>query len=105
MGTFKGLPTVLQQFAPQELWVIWRWKKTKKGDWTKPLYQARAPKKNAKSTDPSTWAPFDAALTAYSSGQADGIGLCLLKPIWACSTPTIVATRVMVHSSQRQNVS
>src|SRR6516165_9595365 len=79
MGTFKGLPTVLQQFAPQELWVIWRWKKTKKGDWTKPPYQARAPKKNAKSTDPSTWAPFDAALTAYSAGQADGIGLCLLN--------------------------
>jgi hypothetical protein len=79
MGTFKGLPTVLHQFAPQELWVIWRWKKTKKGKWTKPLYQARAPKQNAKSNDPSTWAPFDAALTAYSSGQADGIGLCLLN--------------------------
>ena len=79
MGTFKGLPTALQRFAPQELWVIWRWKKTKKGKWTKPLYQARAPKQNAKSNDPSTWAPFDAALTAYGSGQADGIGLCLLN--------------------------
>ena len=79
MGTFKALPTALKHFAPQELWVIWRWKKTKKGKWTKPLYQARAPKQNAKSNDPSTWAPFDAALTAYSSGQADGIGLCLLN--------------------------
>jgi hypothetical protein len=79
MGTFKGLPTVLQHFAPQELWVIWRWKKTKKGKWTKPLYQARAPKQNAKSNNSQTWAPFDAALTAYNSGQADGIGLCLLN--------------------------
>jgi len=79
MGTFKALPTALKHFAPQELWVIWRWKKTKKGKWTKPLYQARAPKQNAKSNDPSTWAPFDAALTAYGSGQADGIGLCLLN--------------------------
>src|SRR5262249_21734032 len=79
MGTFKALPTALQHFAPQDLWVIWRWKKTKKGKLTKPLYQARAPKQLAKSDDPSTWAPFDAALTVYNSGQADGIGLCLLN--------------------------
>jgi hypothetical protein len=79
MGTFKGLPPALQHFAPQELWVIWRWKKTKKGKLTKPLYQARDPKEHAKSNDPATWAPFDAALKAYNSGQADGIGLCLLN--------------------------
>src|SRR5262249_51505045 len=79
MGTFKGLPTALTHLAAQDLWVIWRWKKTKKGKLTKPLYQARAPKQHAKSNDPSTWAPFDAALTAYNSGQADGIGLCLLN--------------------------
>src|SRR6516165_2718207 len=79
MGTFKGLPPALQHFAPQELWVIWRWEKTKKGKLTKPLYQARDPKEHAKSNDPATWAPFDAALKAYSAGQADGIGLCLLN--------------------------
>src|SRR5262245_52829575 len=78
MGTFKGLPAVLKPLATRDVWVVWRWVKTNKGKLTKPPFQARAPKLKAKCNDASTWAPFDVALDVYNSGQADGIGLCLL---------------------------
>jgi hypothetical protein len=79
MGTFKGLPVALQHLAAKDWWVLWRLMKTKKGKSTKPPYQARTPKSKASSTDPSTWAPFDIALTAYNAGAAEGVGLCLLQ--------------------------
>jgi hypothetical protein len=79
MGTFKGLPAALQHLAANDWWVLWRLTTTKRGKPTKPPFQARAPKRNAKSTDPSTWAPFDVALAAYNAGEGDGVGLCLLQ--------------------------
>lgn len=79
MGVFKGLPAALQHLAAKDWWVLWRLTTTKKGRPTKPPFQARAPKRKASSIDPSTWAPFNIALTAYNAGESDGVGLCLLQ--------------------------
>src|SRR5919205_28884 len=68
-------------------WVIWRYetvkdkngkpKKSKKP--TKVPYQARTPRLlNADSTDPSTWATFDAAVAAAVAHKVNGTGFCLL---------------------------
>jgi len=81
MGAFRGLPTALQHLTAKDWWVLWRLVPVpgKPGKFTKPPYQARAPQRKAKTTDPSTWAPFNTTLTAYNAGKADGVGLCLLQ--------------------------
>ena len=78
MKTFISLPAVLQPYAEHARWVVWKFV-TKKGKATKPPYQARHPDQHASSTKPTTWATFDDANAAYSRGEADGIGLCLLN--------------------------
>src|SRR5262249_10884615 len=81
MGAFRGLPTALQHLTAKDWWVLWRLVPVpgKPGKFTKPPYQARAPQRKAKTTDPTTWAPFNTTLTAYNAGKADGVGLCLLQ--------------------------
>src|SRR5262245_50511864 len=67
-------------------WVVWPyvWNPKKKskdgsgkiGDWDKPPHNARTGRL-ASSTDPNTWATFEAALDAYQNGKNgvwDGIG-------------------------------
>src|SRR5215472_16156392 len=70
---------VLDSRIPAELkalaqWVVWKyiWK-AKERKWDKPLFSANTGK-YAKSNDPRTWSPFDAALAAYHSADADGDG-------------------------------
>src|SRR6516225_8941182 len=75
------LPKALAHLTKQKRWVIWRWeeivKKNGEMNWTKPPYQCRAPKINAKSNDSGTWDTYEAALAAVQAGQADGIGFML----------------------------
>ncbi len=61
-----------------ERWVNWRYQ-DRDGKLTKVPYQTRLSggrRPQAKTTDPTTWAPFDEALTAYRdpSSKLDGIG-------------------------------
>ncbi|MGY3615698.1 VapE domain-containing protein [Bradyrhizobium sp. USDA 10063] len=81
MGKFTSLPPALQPYATKPIWVIWKMetRRAKNGTVksTKVPYCATRPRRKAASDDPSTWASFDAALTAFNAGYGDGIGLAL----------------------------
>jgi hypothetical protein len=81
IADLENLPKALQHLTKQKRWVVWRWKEIIKENgemnWTKPPYQCRAPKINAKSNDSGTWDSYEAALAAVQAGQADGIGFML----------------------------
>ena len=69
-----GIP---QELKERHQWIVWRyvWKPSngdKPGKWDKPPFDAKTGQA-AKSNDPKTWAPFDAALAAYQRGGWDGI--------------------------------
>jgi primase-polymerase (primpol)-like protein len=77
-------PTALQVVPaniPEELrerdqWVTWRWWWDAKRDkWTKPPLTVLG--YNASSTNPQTWATFQAVIEAYQTGRFDGIGYVL----------------------------
>src|SRR5262245_36289247 len=70
------LPPALLPLTEQRRWVVWDWE-LRKTKWTKPPRQARNPKRNAKSNDPSTWDSYDAAVDAVLAGNAEGIGFML----------------------------
>ncbi|ROO26685.1 DNA primase [Salinisphaera orenii YIM 95161] len=53
-------------------WLLWR--REKKG---KVPYQADEPRRRAKSTDPATWASFDATRAAYKPQRDAGVGFAL----------------------------
>ncbi len=81
-------PPVCEEAIPAALkdadrWLVWRWtwrpkKNGGAGGWDKPPLDARTGR-NGKSTDPTTWVPFDEALDAYRSGRFgfDGLGFAL----------------------------
>jgi hypothetical protein len=75
------LPEALIPLTEQKRWVVWPWElrvsKTGKEKWTKPPRQARDPRRNARSNDPSTWGAYDDAVAAVTAGNADGIGYML----------------------------
>jgi hypothetical protein len=77
-----NLPPALHVLIAQKCWVVWRWmsRADKQGvpKWTKPPYQAKHPKRAAKSNDPSTWGSYQDAVAAVKAGLADGIGYMLL---------------------------
>ncbi len=68
---FDAVPASIRAL---ERWVLWRlvWSAEKR-KWDKPPYQANGFK--AKSNDLSTWTTFDNVVTAYRTGQFDGIGI------------------------------
>ena len=70
---FENIPEELKKL---DQWVVWRLELAK-DRWTKVPYRAENPKQKASSTDPSSWASFDQARTAYEKGQIDGVGLVL----------------------------
>jgi hypothetical protein len=76
-GDLGALPEALAPLIKLPRWVVWRWE-WKKGNWTKPPYQTRDPKRNAKNNDPSTWGTYEEALAQVENGKADGIGFNLL---------------------------
>lgn len=53
-------------------WLLWRHEKS-----SKVPYQAVMPRRRAKSTDPATWAPFDATRAAYKPKRDGGVGFAL----------------------------
>jgi hypothetical protein len=61
--------------------LVWKWEMKKKGDEEKPTkvpYQARNPKRQAKSNQPKTWATYAQACEAYEhEDYLDGIGFVL----------------------------
>jgi primase-polymerase (primpol)-like protein len=78
MGKFIDLPAVLQPYASQPIWMIWKAEfLPAKNKWTKVPYRAGNPNRKAKCNDPASWATFDAALIALQAGHGDGIGFAL----------------------------
>src|SRR6516162_9451363 len=71
-----NLPKALQPLTAEKRWVVWPWE-LRKSKWTKPPRQARNPKCNARSNDPTTWASYADAVAAVVAGNADGIGYML----------------------------
>jgi hypothetical protein len=75
------LPAALVPLTEEQRWVVWPWElrvtKNGKKKWTKPPRQARDPKRNARSNDPSTWGTYTDAVAAVAAGNADGIGYML----------------------------
>lgn len=65
------IPAELKRW-PQ--WVVWRYEFLE-GKWTKPQRQARGGRL-ARATDRTTWDTFENALTAYQTGEWDGVGFC-----------------------------
>jgi primase-polymerase (primpol)-like protein len=73
-----ALPEALLPLTKELRWIVWKWKEGKT-KWTKPPYQARNPKVNAKKNDPSTWASHAEAVEALERDSSiDGIGFNLL---------------------------
>jgi hypothetical protein len=70
------LPAALLPLCKIAHWVVWRWVE-RKGAWTKPPFQASAPKRPASHSDPETWATYETALAVAQGGAADGIGFAL----------------------------
>lgn len=67
-----GVPAAMRD---AKRWLLWRYAK-RSDKWTKIPMQANG--QNASSTNPDTWATFDAALTAFNAdGHADGMGFVL----------------------------
>jgi primase-polymerase (primpol)-like protein len=75
------LPPALVPLTEEQRWVVWPWElrttKSGKAKWTKPPRQARDPKHNARSNDPTTWGSYTDAVAAVEAGKADGIGYML----------------------------
>jgi hypothetical protein len=75
------LPSALVPLTEEQRWVVWPWElrttKSGKEKWTKPPRQARDPRRNARSNDPSTWGSYADAVAAVAAGNADGIGYML----------------------------
>jgi hypothetical protein len=75
------LPPALVPLTEEQRWVVWPWElrttKSGKAKWTKPPRQARDPKRNARSNDPTTWGSYSDAVAAVEAGKADGIGYML----------------------------
>ena len=56
-------------------------KKTKAWKWTKPPVQIADPRRNASTTNPTTWATYDDAMDAYSTGAVAGPGFVLTDQV------------------------
>src|SRR5262249_13392565 len=75
------LPSALGPLTEEQRRIVWPWEpgptKSGKEKWTKPPRQARDPRRNARSNDPSTWGSYADAVAAVAVGNADGIGYML----------------------------
>ncbi len=76
------LPSALEPFTDETRWVNWNWelRENEHGEqkWTKPPRRPRD-LTYARSNDRSTWGTYERALARYRNGDADGIGVMLLK--------------------------
>ena len=74
------LPRALQHITALKRWVIWRWELRTKSNgeqaWTKPPFQCRYPKAQAKSNDPNTWGRYAEAVAAVSPARPMASASC-----------------------------
>jgi hypothetical protein len=73
------LPRALAPLIERPQWAVWRWTRKPNGSWQKPPYQALQPRAYASTSDPNTWADYEAALDAVKTGRADGISYMLAE--------------------------
>jgi hypothetical protein len=78
-GDLAKLPSALAPLIARPQWCVWRWTKRPDGSWQKPPFIAADPRRNASSTDPSTWADCATALAAVQAGHGDGITYVLTE--------------------------
>jgi putative DNA primase/helicase len=71
------LPAALKPLTKEKRWVVWKWV-WKGNKWTKPPFQPADPSRFAQNNNPQTWGTFKEAVARVKSGEADGIGFCLL---------------------------
>jgi hypothetical protein len=81
-GDLRNLPDALTPLTKLPNWVCWKWewrvdKKKGTAGWTKPPFRPNVPSAYARNNDPQTWGTYQQALTAFETGQCDGIGFCL----------------------------
>lgn len=60
------------ELVERDQWLLWRAERSRKVP-----YQPHRPTRRAKSTDPSTWASFDATQAAYTPQRDAGVGFAL----------------------------
>jgi putative DNA primase/helicase len=65
--------SIPRELRDRDQWAPYRLEKNRKGKLTKVPYDAKTGR-NASSTNPATWCPFDFALMASHRGGYDGIG-------------------------------
>src|SRR5262245_24299287 len=70
-STASLLQSIPTELVDRRQWVVWRLE-TRNGRSTKVPYQLTG--KRAESDDPTTWAPFDDAVTTCAGGKWSGIG-------------------------------
>ena len=68
--------TIPEYLKAQAAWVLWRYKLTRKGKWSKEPFQIDG-RVHASTTNRSTWTTFDNAFQAYECGKFHGIGIVL----------------------------
>lgn len=73
---FDSIPIELRETPA---WVLWRYELDGKGKWTKPPCASGGGR--ASTTNPDTWATFDAVRKRYDRGGFDGIGIVLTNGI------------------------
>jgi hypothetical protein len=74
-GDLHNLPPALDELKLKQNWVLWKWQQNKKGKWKKPPYQPTG--SLAEVDQPGTWSSYPDVMTAYATGQFDGIGFVL----------------------------
>ena len=57
-------PLLARHIKAMPHWVVWKWVKNDKGEWTKPPFIATNPNRYAKNNDPKTWRTYDQACAA-----------------------------------------
>jgi primase-polymerase (primpol)-like protein len=101
-----AIPAVLQSYANQERWVVWKYE-VRDGKRTNPPFQARDPSRYARNDDPSTWAPAAEALGTYHQhkDRFEGIGIELRDSnLVAFDLDSCIGPTGILHSLARRIV-
>ena len=73
-GDLRHLPAALAPLVKLRHWVLWRFERSKTGNWTKVPKQPNG--SNASNDDPATWSSYKDVIAV--ADKFDGIGFCLL---------------------------
>lgn len=80
-----ALPSALAPLCAIPNWVLWQLEQREGSDgemrWTKPPYQAKSPRRHARTSDPETWATYAEAAAAAErlglDGENGGVGVVI----------------------------